>query len=173
MGARPVIVIDEFEYLIEPSAKEGFPYPSFFNGLRSIIGDKDGLLAMIVASRRPLAEYFSDPARPGSLTSTFPTYFQPFTLGPLDDAAAGELLLQKSEHTLNNREVEEAKQWARGHACHLQVAGAALYQAKANGRPSEWTYNRREELKGQSCMVYTSRLCDSARYCFSIVREDS
>jgi hypothetical protein len=153
IGVRPVIVIDEFEYLIEDSAKDGFPYPSFFNGLRSIIGDRDGLLAMIVASRRPLAEYFSDPARPGSLTSTFPTYFQPFTLGPLDDAAADELLLQKSDHALSNREVEEAKQWARGHACHLQVAGAALYQAKANGRTSEWTYNRREELKRQSCMV--------------------
>lgn len=152
-GVRPVIVIDEFEYLIESSAKERFPYPGFFNGLRSIIGDKDGLLAMIVASRRPLAEYFSDPKRPGGLTSTFPNYFQPFTLDPLDDAAADELLLQKSDHALNNREVEEAKQWARGHVCHLQVAGAALYQAKSSGRSLEWAYKRREELKRQSCMA--------------------
>jgi hypothetical protein len=152
-GVRPVIVIDEFEYLIGSSAKEGFPYPGFFNGLRSIIGDKDGLLAMIIASRRPLAEHFSDPARPDGLTSTFPNYFQPFTLEALDDAAADELLLQKSDHALNNREVEEAKQWARGHVCHLQVAGASLYQAKASERSSEWAYTRREELKGQSCMV--------------------
>jgi uncharacterized protein len=162
IGVRPVILIDEFELLLEPSAKDGFPYPGFFNGLRSIIGDKDRLLAMIVASRRPLAEYFSDPTRPGSLTSTFPNYFQPFGLGPLDDAAASALLLQKSDHALKIAEAEEAKQWAGGHPCHLQVAGAAWYQAKGEAKSPEWYFNRREELKRQSCMVSASVTSPSA-----------
>ena len=158
-GVRPVVVVDEFELLLEPSAREGFPYPQFYNGVRALI--TADLLAMLVASRRPLAEYFSDPKRPASLTSTFPNYFQPFVLRPLDDAAADALLLQPSDHPLSNAEAADARLWAAGHPCHLQVAGAAWYQAKSEARLQNWTpeqtraraYARREELKSQNCLT--------------------
>jgi hypothetical protein len=110
-----------------------------------------------VASRRSLAEYFRDPDRPDSLTSSFPTYFTPFTLPLLDDAEADRLLLQPSEHTLTLQEVAEAKRWAGGHPCHLQVAGQAWYEAKAEGHTPKWARQRSDELKRQSCMVaYTA-----------------
>ena len=148
---RPVLVVDEFERLLDPSAKEGFPFPDFFNGVRALVTAE--LLAMIVASRRPLAEYFLDPARPGSLTSTFPNYFTPFTLSLLDDAAADALLLQPGDHTLTIKEAAEAKRWAGGHPCHLQVAGQAWYEARAEGRTPQWARRRFAELKSQSCMT--------------------
>jgi hypothetical protein len=147
----PVLIVDEFERLLDPATKEGFPYPGFFNGVRALITAE--LLAMIVASRRPLADYFQDPVRPGSMTSTFPNYLTPFTLSPLDDAAADALLLQPSDHPLTVTEAAEAKRWAGGHPCHLQVAGQAWYEAIAEGHTPGWVQQRFDELKSQSCMV--------------------
>ena len=148
---RPALIVDEFERLLDPATKEGFPFPYFFDGLRALI--TADLLAMIVATRRSLADYFRDPARPGSLTSTFPTYLTPFTLRLLDDAAADALLLQPIDHRLTLQEAAGAKRWAGGHPCHLQVAGQAWYRAKAEGRTRKWARRRFDELRSQSCMV--------------------
>jgi uncharacterized protein len=151
ISARPALVVDEFEHLLEPSVSDGFPFPDFYNGLRALMSD--GLLAMVVASRRLLSAYFTDPARPQSMTSTFPTYFTPYTLTMLDDAAADALLLQPSDHPLTITEAAEARRWAGGHPCHLQAAGKAWYEAKAEGHAPKWAYQRFLELKSQNCMV--------------------
>jgi hypothetical protein len=148
---RPVLIVDEFERLLDPEAAEGFPFPGFFDGVRALI--TADLLAMIVASRRPLAEYFRDPARPDSLTSTFPSYFTPITLRPLDEQAADALLLQPSDHRLTVQETAQAKRWAGGHPCHLQVAGQACYEAQAGGHAPTWARKRFDELESQSCMT--------------------
>lgn len=148
---RPVLIVDEFERLIEPAAGEGFPYPDFFNGVRALI--TADLLAMVVASRLPLADYFRDPSRPGSLTSTFPSYLTPFTLSSLDDAAADALLLQPGDRRLTLQEVSEARRWAGGHPCHLQVAGQAWYEARTGGHEPRWARRRFHELKSQNCMT--------------------
>ena len=148
---RPVLVVDEFERLLDHSVKEEFSFPGFFDGLRALI--TADLLAMVVASRRPLAEYFHHPVRPDSLTSTFPGYFTPFTLSLLDGAAADALLLQTSDHRLTVREAAEARHWAGGHPCHLQVAGQAWYEAKAGGHAPKWAQQRFAELKSQDCMA--------------------
>lgn len=153
-GINPVLVLDEFERLLEPVTSDAFPYPNFFNGLRALITEE--LLVLIVASRSPLATYFSNSSQPNSLTSTFPNYLIPFTLQPLERDAADALLLQNNILTLS--EATEAWNWAGGHPCHLQVAGKAYYE----GKTSDDDYSlaqvrtRREELKGQSCMVVKS-----------------
>jgi hypothetical protein len=149
LRVRPVLVLDEFERLLEPATPDAFPFPSFFNGLRAHITDE--LLAMVVASRRSLATYFSDPSRPNSLTSTFPNYLTPFTLQALERDAADGLLLQQNFLTLS--EAAEAWHWAGGHPCHLQVAGQAYYQGKIAGHDLPWIRARRQELKDQSCMA--------------------
>ena len=148
---RPVLVVDELERLLDPTAREGFPFPGFFDGARALI--TADLLAMVVFSRRPLADYFRDPALPGSLTSTFPSYFTPITLSSLDDAAADALLLQPSDRTLTLKEISEARRWAGGHPCHLQAAGQACYEAREPGRGDRWARRRFAELKRQSCMA--------------------
>jgi hypothetical protein len=148
---RPVVVIDEFECLLDPSAQPGFPYPTFFDGMRALL--TADLLAMVVTSRRPLAEYFSDPARSNTMTSTFPTYFAPFVLETLDAAAADALLWQPSDCLFTLAEVAQARRRAGGHPCHLQVAGAAWYEANVEHRSARWAYKRFIQLKGQNCMV--------------------
>ncbi len=148
--ARPVLVVDEFERLFDAQAKEGFPFPGFFDGVRALI--TADLLAMIVASRRPLVEYFCGPARTGSLTSTFPSYFTPFRLSALDVGAADALLLQASDRPLTLHEAAEAKRWAGGHPCLLQAAGQACYEARSQSFPAGWARQRFQELKSQNCM---------------------
>jgi hypothetical protein len=152
LQAQPVILIDEFERLLEEPVKQGYSYPDFFNSLRSFIGTDDSL-AMIIASRRSLVEYFSDPERPDSLTSTFPTYFLPHELSLFDDAAADALLLQKSDYPLYVEDGMDAKEWAKGHPCHLQAAGHAFYEGRSQRKSLDWIHHRREQLKSQNCMV--------------------
>jgi hypothetical protein len=146
----PVIVVDEFEQLLEESAAQGFPYPEFFDRLSAL--KTADLLAMVIASRCELKEYFNDPGRPKGWTSKFPRYFPPCTLERLSDTDAEALLLQKSDHPLTLQEARLARQWAAGHPCHLQAAGAAWYEAKASGHPARWASNRFETLKGSTCI---------------------
>ncbi len=148
-NVRPVLVLDEFERLLELADRGQLPFPDFFNNMRARMTAER--LAMVVASRQPLSKYFNDPRRPGTLTSTFPSYFQPFMLRELDDAAADALLLQPSAYPLTLAEVTEARRWAKDHPCRLQVAGAAMYEAKRDRRNAAWVRVRREELARQAC----------------------
>jgi hypothetical protein len=148
---RPVLIVDEFERLLGTKARQEFPIPHFFDGLRALL--TADLLAMIVASRRPLADYFRNPEQPGSLTSSFPTYLAPFTLTLFSVEVADRLLLQESDQPLSLGEATQAKAWAGGHPCHLQVAGQAWYEAKAGKRTPAWAKQRFAELRHQSCMV--------------------
>lgn len=48
-GLRPLLLVDEFERLLEPQFAAGFPAPVFFDGLRAL--QTVNLLALVVASR--------------------------------------------------------------------------------------------------------------------------
>ncbi len=149
LSVRPVLVIDEFESLLDDHIRPGFPFPMFYNGLRSLM--TEGALAMVVASRLSLSDHFK--ALPTSLTSNFPTYFMHFGLQPLTDAAADALLLQPSDHALTVADAREARQWANGHPCHLQAAGQAMYEAKAGIHAAASMHERFIELKNTNCFV--------------------
>jgi len=140
---RPVLLVDEFERLFDEKVKDGFPFPDFFDGLRAQITARR--LAMAIFSRQGLTEYFLEPDR-RSLTSTFPSYFQPFTLKELSEEDADALLLQKSDHQLELHESREGRKWAGAHPCWLQCAGDAWYQAKSQGHTAKWARNRYREI---------------------------
>lgn len=158
----PVIVVDEFEHLLEPSVADGFPYPDFFNGLRALIGAE--LLAMIVVSYQPLAKYFTDPERPKHFTSDFHTYFQTFNLKLLDDASADSLLLQPSNHPLTLQQVAEAKRWADRHPCHLQAAGRAWYEGIPNSQSPKQVLSRFNQLKHENCTASVNSAVTSPQW---------
>ncbi len=145
--ARPVLLVDEFECLLEPQAAHGFPFPHFFNGLRALM--TADLLSMVVASRLALPEL--EAAHPSRQSSTFASYFQTYRLPLLDTAAADALLTQPSPHPLTPQQVAEARAWASGHPCLLQAAGAAAYAAHAEQRSADWVRARREQLKADNC----------------------
>lgn len=146
---RPVLLVDEFERLLEPQFAAGFPSPVFFDGLRSLL--TADLLALVVASRLTLAEHFE--RHPAALTSTFPSYLKPFTLRELDDAAADKLLLQGTDCGLSLADMQTARTWAGGHPCKLQCAGQAWVEAKGGKHDALWAKRRYDELAGQACLA--------------------
>lgn len=144
---HPVIVLDEFESLLAPTARDDLP--EFFSQLRAMMSA--GLMTMVVASARPLSEYSSDGMISDGMSSPFANYFMTLRLAPLGDADAEALLRGASDSQLTDGEIEETRRWAGGSPCLLQVAAAAWYEAKREGHPIEWVYKRREELKLQNC----------------------
>jgi hypothetical protein len=147
--ARPVLLVDEFERLLEPEFRPGFPLPLFYEGLRSLL--TADLLALVVASRLPLAEHFA--RHPEAMTSTFPTYLAPYTLAELDEAAAEQVLMQGMVFGLTLSEIQQARRWAGGHPCRLQCAGDAWFWAKQGKRDAVWAERRFRELAGQTCLA--------------------
>jgi hypothetical protein len=153
---QPVLIIDDFERLLGSELSESFPYPQFFNNMGRLIEKSpeiEKLLVMVVTSRKPLGEYFKAQERSNALPPSFPAYFQPRTLKPLNPDKADALLRQRSHHPLTDAEVAQARKWAGGHPCHLQVAGSAWYEAKAEKHvpAKEWAQKRYDEMKAQNC----------------------
>lgn len=144
---HPIILVDEFEVLLAPSA--GPDLPIFFDRLRALMSAR--LLTMIVASVRPLAEYQDSKVLFNQSTSPFTNIFTTMRLTPLNEAAAKEMLRHVSASQLTESEINEAIKWAGGHPCLLQAAAAAQHEAKLNGYSEEWVYERREALKLQNC----------------------
>jgi hypothetical protein len=150
---RPVFLIDEFERVFEQHLRVGFPFPDFYDGLRAQI--TANRVAMALFTREKLISYFTQQ----SLTSTFPSYFQPFTLRELEKEAADALLLrQPSDHPLTTEQARQARSWAGLHPCRLQCAGAAWYQANSEGKPSRWAKERYREIVEQLGFVNPAHL---------------
>jgi uncharacterized protein len=138
---RPVLLIDEFERVFEPHLRAGFPFPDFYDGLRAQI--TANRIAIVIFTRQKLLSYFTQQ----SLTSTFPSYFQPFVLRELEKEAADNLLLrQPSDHPLTTEQARQARDWAGLHPCRLQCAGAAWYQANSGGKSARWARERYQEI---------------------------
>lgn len=148
-NVRPVLLVDELERLLEPQFAAGFPFPVFFDGLRSLL--TADLLALVIASRLSLAEHFE--SHPAAMTSTFPSYLKPFTLRELDPAAADWLLMQGKDCGIGLTERQTARSWAGGHPCRLQCAGQAWVEAKAGRHDAVWAQRRFRELAGQACLA--------------------
>jgi hypothetical protein len=141
VGLRPVLLIDEFERVFEQHLAAGFPFPDFFDGLRAQISASR--LAMVLFTREKLVKYFTR----HSLTSTFPSYFQPLTIKELDKEAADDLLLrQPSDRPLTTEQARHARSWSGCHPCRLQCAGAAWYQANSGGKSAQWAKERYTEI---------------------------
>lgn len=141
VGVRPVFLIDEFERVFEKHLAIGFPFPDFYDNLRAHITAKR--FVMVLFTRQKLIKYFTQQ----SLTSNFPSYFQPFTIKELDKDAADELLLQQqSDQPLTTEQARQARSWAGLHPCRLQCAGEAWYQAKSSGKPAKWAKDRYDEI---------------------------
>lgn len=150
-AGRPLLLVDEFERLLEPALRGGFPVPLFYDGLRAAITGQR--LALVLASRLPLAEHFQ--RLPAGLTSTFPNYLPPQHLRELATADADRLLLQGNAAGIGIAEAQAAKHWAGGHPCRLQCAGQAWLEAKRFHHDAAWAQQRYRELNGQACLAHS------------------
>jgi hypothetical protein len=152
---RPVLLVDEFNALLDESSRANFPYPGFYNGLSSLL--TANVLAMVVFSQAALGSYFVDPRLPKNMTSTFPRYFTPYSLERLSVGEADALLLQPSDPKLSIEIAAKARNWANGHPCHLQAAGQAWYEGLKDSDNEKHVYARFQELTGQNCMDGTGK----------------
>ena len=149
---RPVLVVDEFERLLRPNEDGSFPFNNdFFDGLRSQLTATR--LAMVVACREPLSSYFNNPARPNSLTSTFPSYLPPTVTRPLTREESDALLLQANDFPLRPHQAAQAWAWCAGHPCHSQAAGQAFYEANRDGSDAK---QRFALLQAEACHAGTT-----------------
>jgi hypothetical protein len=147
--ARPVLLVDEFEALLEPRYAEGFPAPQFFDGLNAL--QTADLLALVVASREPLVDEFARHVR--ARTSNFARYLVPVTLEELDDEAADRVVLPLLDHGCGLGEMQAARRWAGNHPCRLQCAGEAWYWAKCWRKDAVWAERHYRKLARQNCHV--------------------
>lgn len=146
--ATPIILLDEFERCF--TSPEGFPFPTFFDSLRSLLGgDQHGPYAKaVVATRQPLAAYFTS----RQLTSTLPSYLPLRQMGRLTEGDVDEALAQESRHPLERVHREHAAHLAQGHPCRVQSAGEAWYRALASAQPRQWVEAEYARLNEQTCL---------------------
>ncbi len=147
--ARPVLLMDDFERLLEPRFLPGFPSPVFYQGLGSLLAGE--LLALVAASRLPLSEHFLH--HPEAPASDFPSHLSTYILRELDDSAAEQLLARGVACGFQPAEIQRARHWAGGHPCKLQCAGEAWYEAKQGHEGEAWAKRRFGELAGKLCQA--------------------
>jgi len=141
---RPVLLIDEFDRTFDDKYASIFPYPDFFDQLRSQV--TQNRIAFVLFTRHKLIDYFTK----RTITSTFPNYFQPFSIVELDEESADKLLLQPfNNFCLNTEQARHARMWAGLHPCRLQCAGAVWYQANVQGKSYNWSYSRYNDIVKQ------------------------
>jgi hypothetical protein len=134
-GLLPLLAIDDFEVLLRPEQATHYPFPAFFDRLGALVDARQ--IALLVASDKPLARYCHD--RPDTMTSSFYRSLVVERLEPLTPADAEALLLQEAgPATLRNAEARAGARWANGRPRLLQIAGAALAAARAEGRDLRW-----------------------------------
>lgn len=130
-GRSIVLLLDEFEHV---TANPAFG-PDFFYGLRSLAIHHR--LALVTASRRELVDLcHSDTIR----SSPFFNIFATVTLPPLTDAEAEALLdsaLMETGVVFSPEERALARRLAGRQPYLLQIAGHALFAARARGEGSE------------------------------------
>jgi len=146
-----VLLLDEFESCFDSPTT--YPFPGFFDNLRSILGgDEQGPYARaVVATRDPLASYFAR----HQLTSTLPSYLPMRRMELLGDGDVDEALAQDSPHALGPAQREEAAHLAARHPCRLQSAGEAWYRALDGGHDGRWAAVEFARLSEQTCIGAT------------------
>ncbi len=166
LPAPPVLLLDELGvWLRHPERFDS----EFYERLRAWMNQ--GLLALVVASTRPLAELQED----ASLSSPFFNIFGTLIpLGPLPPEEAEELLEKgrACDRPFTEEEVNWLKRWAREgagyHPARLQLAAWELYEAKARPpvdlRALETRLNRRwEHIEGRAPRLFPRPLRRSLR----------
>lgn len=119
-GKTPVLLLDEFESLLEPARKFD---ANFFDGLRSRASS--GALVYIIATQKPLRDIERTTTQLSKLYTVCDTRVQ---LGNLTQDEARVLLSQPSDYPLNQEQVDLALIWAEEpHPLKLNLAAHEIY----------------------------------------------
>lgn len=149
---RLVIALDEFNNFLH--------YPvlntaEFFGGLRSVVSRSGGALALVVASRHPLAQLNNDTHEYSRSGSPYFNFFDEITLGPLADKDVAELLNLAGER-FTSADRRFLLTVSGGHPYLLQLSAGALWEAYADDDQCEAAGRRQRvgrELQAKATLV--------------------
>ena len=126
---RLVLLLDEFDVLLHHPVLN---CAEFFGSLRSLASRSRGALALVIASRRPLASLIEATQQFSRISSPYFNFLSEITLGPLPVKDVAELLKQASDRfTPQDRRFVATV--AGGHPYLLQAAASMLWEAYEDG----------------------------------------
>ncbi|MDY6875335.1 MAG: winged helix-turn-helix domain-containing protein [Chloroflexota bacterium] len=154
-GWRLVLMLDEFDLLLHhPTLNCG----EFFGSLRSLASRSRGALALVIASRRPLASLNEATQQFNRTGSPYFNFLTEVILGALPNEYVTELL-----HRAGDRFTAEDHcfigRLAGGHPHLVQVAASALWEAYEEGEGD--AYWRRQQAE-QSLYDEAAQILDDA-----------
>jgi hypothetical protein len=122
---RLVLLLDEFDTLLHHPVLNS---AEFFGGLRALASYSGGALALIVASRLPLAALHARTQELKPVGSPYFNIFAEVTLGPLPECEVAALLARAGDRfTAEDRRAIRAV--AGGHPFLLQAAASTIWDA--------------------------------------------
>jgi hypothetical protein len=128
---RLILLIDEFDYLVQHCVTNP---RVFFGAFRSISTTYRGALAVVLASRRPLA-ILDDLAQGAGYTgSPYFNFVAEETLGPLAPNEVDAILARAGDRFLRE-DGRLIRSLAAGHPYLVQLVGDALWRAHDDGEP--------------------------------------
>lgn len=135
-----VFLMDEFEHLPERAAEFTDP---FYDSLRSL--GNNNIVGLVTASQRKLQEL----AAQGKLTSPFFNIFHQVDLKDFTDAESQALLERgrKSDRPFTEYECKQIIKLAGNHPACLQLAANAVYEAREDNKPVNWSGIKQEVHK--------------------------
>ncbi len=145
---RFVLMLDEFDLLLCHPVLNS---TEFFGGLRSLASRSRGALALIIASRSPLAALNERTQELSRTGSPYFNFLDELTLGPLFDEEITKLL-DRAEDRFTTSDRRYITKVAGGHPYLLQVAASELWLA----------YEESVENSTQRWQLTGERLYDTA-----------
>jgi hypothetical protein len=130
-GIHPVLLLDEFEVLIESDRK--FP-ESFFSGLRALLNAHQ--LLCVIATQKPFGDYkLTHP-----VVSTLHGICLPIqpVFGALSEVEAHAMLAQPHEYPFTTAQIGMTLHYSSRHPLHLTVFADRLYQQRQHAG-AQWT----------------------------------
>lgn len=146
-GQTLVLLLDEFEWVVQTDPASREMTHDFLSGLRSLINRVPKGLALVIGAVHPLDKLCEGIQFRGSPfgNSFLPIRLRPFTETEVDQFFARMLKDTGLEFTKDERHY--IKQIAGGHPLLLQTAGSLLFEAKVRVGPIEnyWAISKRFE----------------------------
>ncbi|MFN8488631.1 MAG: AAA-like domain-containing protein [Caldilineaceae bacterium] len=138
-GYRLVLLIDEFDTLLHHPILNS---AEFFGGMRALASRSQGALALVVASRLPLAKLNADTQAFNPSGSPYFNIFGEVTLGAFSEEDC-KTLLKLAGDRFTATDQRYLQQLTGGHPYLLQAAAAALWDAYEDGLTDAATRNHR------------------------------
>jgi hypothetical protein len=150
-GWRLVLMLDEFDVLLHHPILNS---AEFFGSLRSLISRSRGALALVIASRRSLANLNEATQQFSHTGSPYFNFLSEITLGPLPNHAVAELL-RRAGDTFTADDCRRIIEVAGGHPYLLQVSASALWEVytEDSGDPDRQWQRVGQKLYGDAARI--------------------